>query len=471
MNQTYRAAVAAWLDRHWEEILTDIETLVRIPSVAVYNDPDTPFGNECRQALETALLLAQKYGFETENYENQCGSITLRPSDHEIGFWGHLDVVPAGNGWTLTSPFEPLRTDDYLFGRGSDDNKGPLVGVMHLLRAFEELRIPTRHGLRLYMGCDEEKGMHDAIWFAQNRKPADLNLIPDCGFPVCYGEKGILTLSLVSDLPMTSIRALQGGKASNMVPDEAEIRLSGVCTEKDSGRVQRTVRDQCTCIHAHGVPAHSAYPQRGINAINLAMQDACDTGLLASQDVQALHFLSEVTQDYLGTRLGIAGEDALSGITTCVGSMMHLDDRMRIWLHLNIRYSITRDGKALIAEIESSAREQGFHLEEVQDSTPHYFPREAPIVDRLTHVYNEITGENRQPYIMGGGTYARKLPNALGFGLGGMPRDEHLFEPGHGGAHQADEGLYLPNYRKALEIFAMGILEADAVWPVPEAGT
>ena len=56
------------------------------------------------------------------------------------------------------------------------------------------------------------------------------------------------------------------------------------------------------------------------------------------------------------------------------------------------------------------------------------------------------------------------LDNIIHLGLGGMDRPKtSLFAPGHGGAHQADEGLYLPNYRKALEIFAMGILEADAL--------
>ena len=67
---------------------------------------------------------------------------------------------------------------------------------------------------------------------------------------------------------------------------------------------------------------------------------------------------------------------------------------------------------------------------------------------------------------MGGGTYARKLPHALGFGLGGLPRKKtDLFAPGHGGAHQPDEGLHLDNLRKALLIFGMGILEADRLLP------
>ena len=63
-------------------------------------------------------------------------------------------------------------------------------------------------------------------------------------------------------------------------------------------------------------------------------------------------------------------------------------------------------------------------------------------------------------------TYALKLQNALGFGLGGLPREETtLFAPGHGGAHQPDEGLHLANFKRALLIFAMGVLEADRVLP------
>ena len=143
--------------------------------------------------------------------------------------------------------------------------------------------------------------------------------------------------------------------------------------------------------------------------------------------------------------------------------MCSLDAQGRVHLHLNIRYSISRKGEDIAEKVQASAMAHHCHTEQVHNSAAHYYPRESPLVDRMTQVYNEITGEEKSPYVMGGGTYARKLPNAIGFGLGGMKRDESMFEPGHGGAHQADEGLYLPNYRKALEIFAMGILEADAL--------
>ena len=134
-------------------------------------------------------VLAARYGFQTRNYENRCGSVTLRPRNEEIAFWGHLDVVPPGDGWLLTNPFEPVVREGYLIGRGADDNKGPAVGILYLLRAFEELHIPTRHGLRLFLGCDEEAGMRDVEYYTGHYPASKLVLIPDCGFPACYGER------------------------------------------------------------------------------------------------------------------------------------------------------------------------------------------------------------------------------------------------------------------------------------------
>lgn len=64
---------------------------------------------------------------------------------------------------------------------------------------------------------------------------------------------------------------------------------------------------------------------------------------------------------------------------------------------------------------------------------------------------------------MGGGTYARKLPNAFGYGIGSMPEREddrasELFAKGHGGAHEPDEGLDLKKLLDAAKIYTMAML-------------
>lgn len=467
MDQTICQRLEQWIDDHFDQLLQDICTLVSVPSVSREQDcTEAPFGEGCRRALDTALGLAEGHGFETANYENRCGSVTLRPGREEIAFWGHLDVVPPGDGWLLTQPYAPLVKDGYLIGRGTDDNKGPAVGVMYVLRALEELHIPTRHGLRLFLGCDEENGMKDVSWYSAHYPASKLVMIPDCGFPVCYGEKGIITANLVTRDRVDSILEARAGMASNIVPAEAMMTLRGEAPGAHGQWVTAEAAQGRTVLHATGLSRHSAFPEGGVNAIHEAMKAALAGGLLSEHDRQAVAFFTRVNDDFLGTALGIAGEDNISGRTTCVGTMTSLTEDGRLVLHVNIRYHITADENAMLESMRAACEHNGCVLEDVHASRGNYFPRENPVVDALTGVFHEMTGSAAQPYVMGGGTYARKLQNALGFGLGGLPREETtLFAPGHGGAHQPDEGLHLANFKRALLIFAMGVLEADRVLP------
>ena len=80
----------------------------------------------------------------------------------------------------------------------------------------------------------------------------------------------------------------------------------------------------------------------------------------------------------------------------------------------------------------------------------------------LTDIYNELTGENKEPYTMGGGTYARKLPNAISFGPGlGWPKLP--MAPGHGGAHQPDEHYSIASFKMSLKIYILSILRLNEI--------
>lgn len=59
-------------------------------------------------------------------------------SKNTICIYGHLDVQPAlkSDGW-LTEPFELVERDGKLFGRGSTDDKGPVLGWLHAINAFK----------------------------------------------------------------------------------------------------------------------------------------------------------------------------------------------------------------------------------------------------------------------------------------------------------------------------------------------
>lgn len=62
------------------------------------------------------------------------------PSKKTVLIYGHYDVQPASieDGWN-TEPFELTRKGEVLFGRGSTDDKGPVMGWLNVLEAHRDL--------------------------------------------------------------------------------------------------------------------------------------------------------------------------------------------------------------------------------------------------------------------------------------------------------------------------------------------
>lgn len=50
--------------------------------------------------------------------------------------YGHLDVQPAGGGWTVTDPFRPVVRESRLYGRGAGDDKYVPLAVVAALEAL-----------------------------------------------------------------------------------------------------------------------------------------------------------------------------------------------------------------------------------------------------------------------------------------------------------------------------------------------
>ncbi len=89
-----------WIEKHIDDMVQDIYKLSEIPSVSVKTeDPDMHSGQACLLALRSALDFGKSMGIVPFNQVNYCGTILWKgESDTEIGFFGHADVVPAGNG-------------------------------------------------------------------------------------------------------------------------------------------------------------------------------------------------------------------------------------------------------------------------------------------------------------------------------------------------------------------------------------
>jgi len=472
--------ISEWFDAHKESIVEDIMRLVRIGSVSDPDAPDKPFGLACRKCMDEMLCIGREHGFYTENYEYYVGSIGSKEKNwnNMIGFWNHLDVVPVGNDWDY-EPFVPVRKEHFIIGRGSQDNKGPAIGILYMMQCLRELNIPLKHELCLFVGCDEERGMTDLEYYTENYPTPKMSMIADSGFPVCYGEKGIIEGKMISNAKLPDeIIDCGGGSASNMIPDQAYVVLKGdgaleaelkalLDTENKVYNCEYFIEGQVIRITAHGTSKHSAFPEGSVNAIH---ELACFITLLKNISAEVRSIFESVaylSEEYYGKNFDMEYSDEVSGKTTCAATILKYE-KGYLSINYNIRYAISDKSEKILGKMSECAGKHDMNWELERDSAPNYFPKEHPAVDILTNIYNEITGEAKESFVMGGGTYARKLPNAFAYGVGGMKESEEdkrvkasLFRKGHGGAHEPDEGLNVRLLLEAMKIYTMAVIELN----------
>ena len=216
-----------------EDMIQSLEELVSIPSVINLENArgGAPFGMEIRSALDGLLKLAGELGFETRDYDGYAAAVDFGTEGKEVGILSHIDVVPPGNGWSK-NPFVPEIVNGKMYGRGTIDDKGPLVASLYAMKAVKESGLPIRNHVRHIIGCDEETGHRCIKYYLTKEKGPDLGFSPDGMFSVIHAEKGILRFQIQTNrkLPDTKelcVIRIAGGTVVNAVPNIAEVWLGG----------------------------------------------------------------------------------------------------------------------------------------------------------------------------------------------------------------------------------------------------
>lgn len=469
-----------WIDAHKAEFISEIQGLVRIPSVsrADLAEPGAPFGPDCRRVLDYALERGRHYGFETMDHDGYAGSICLgdTAADNSIGIIAHLDVVPVGDGW-IYPPFEAAYLPEYdaIIGRGTDDNKGPAVLGLFAMRMLREFGWPLKHGIRLLCGMSEETGMQDmAALLKKGMKFPKLSLVPDSGFPVNYAQKGSIDAEI--SIPCEgNLIAFDAGTVRNVVPDHAECTLSldaetvkqafAVLAPELTASLTVSSCEKGTVVTAAGRAAHAAGPAAGINAIQLLTRALSLSGLLNGSCEKAVRGVCELTADPFGESEGVAYRDDVSGELTLVYGVAHLRNGV-LTVSVDSRVPITWDPGELCDRLTAGAwTNLGFTVARRETSKPFYIPKDDPRVVGLQDLYKNITGRDDQPYTMGGGTYSRVVPNAITFGAG-LPTAKgpaDFLPEGHGACHGKDEVVMMEKIYTASKIYLLALAFLDEI--------
>ena len=407
-------SLAAGFAGQREEFLSDLAELVAIPSVDGHPEEGAPYGRETRRALDAFLAMADRMGFKTVNVENLAGYAEMGEGDEMVAAVCHLDIVPAGSGWD-SDPFELIVDGDHLVARGVKDAKGPALSALYAMKSLlddPDYQPGTR--IRLIVGLNEEKGSACMARYKEIEEIPVAGFTADAVFPVIYAEKG--NAVIVFSLPRQeddAIRSASAGEAVNMVPGLCDVEL------KDGGAKAYS-----------GTIAHASTPDQGKNAISAAMEAvAAELEEKGQKDSFVSFYNDLIGWDLDGDKLGLAFEDE-TGVTTVNAGLLSIDDQQAL-LTINIRYPVTMDVEEAKRKLEEAVAPYGAQSEWPGIMEPLIYPKDSHLIATMMDVYRELTDTEADPLAIGGGTYARALPNIVGFGPA-FPGDEDV-------AHKANE--------------------------------
>jgi len=167
------------------EWFDELAEFLRIPSVSA----DPAHGDDVRRAAEWVCELVRAAGGECEvlDWHGQPLAIgELRASGGgeapTVLCYGHFDVQPPAplELWE-SPPFEPEIRGEYLYGRGTVDDKGQLYMLLAAARALAQAgELPVN--VRFCCDGEEETGGHSIVDFlAEDERGADAAIIFDSG--------------------------------------------------------------------------------------------------------------------------------------------------------------------------------------------------------------------------------------------------------------------------------------------------
>lgn len=431
-------ALIKQLDREIEnarEALTqDVIRLVHIKSVKGAPQPGAPFGYGPQKVLDTVLEMGEQEGFYPTDYEVGVVSLSLKEGAPDVGIWLHGDVVPEGEGWNYP-PYDPTAYKGCIIGRGATDNKGQLCAIFHLLKIFKRLGIQLNYNPALFVGSNEETGMEDVQAFLKQYEPPRLSLVPDSSFPVGYGGKGALHVTFRSQKPFSGLE-ITAGQPEN--PGKANGRLYG------------------KTIVTHSPPRHGANPDPNGNMITMLMDRLLEEPL-AEEIRQVLAFFRRLSLDIHGDTFGINRPCPEMKPLTLFAQRIDMEAGCPA-LTVNIRYPIGITADEIVERLEVEAQKAGLMVSRTKRGVePYLLDKDLPVIQKLNAIANEVTGADKPPYTLGGGTYAHRLPNALAFGMDGcLPPED--FPKGRGSAHGLDECVSLDRLQRAMRIYARTLL-------------
>lgn len=448
-KQTERR-VRAYLEENRSNVVRDLMRLIRVPSVRSDELPGAPYGSACLRGLNEAISLFRENGFEAKASEgNFYGLAAFGEGERSVALFGHTDVVPVGDDWDYTAPFDPAEIEGCVVGRGSVDNKAAIVISLWIMRAVRDLSLPIGGKLIAFIGAAEETGMEDVAAFVRENPMPDFSIIPDNSYPVSLGEKGICRFFARSRGSLTDVLSFEGGFAYNVVLDRVTIglradspvarALPGAIGEDPAFTLSGN--DDLLTLTATGVTAHAGTPEGSVNAALRACRLLLSIPVLNAGDRRIFSDAADLLSGVHGEPFGLSRTDPYFGPVTTANGIARVRDG-KLGLSFDLRYGTSVPAALVEEKISENLARARFDLVSIDNDEGFRLSEDSPAAKAIVGVYRALSGDaSALPYYSGGGTYARHLKNAFSVGtsLPGYPMPK--MRSGHGEEHQPDEAI------------------------------
>jgi succinyl-diaminopimelate desuccinylase len=409
--------IVAEVDRAADEIVRFTQDLVRIPTI---NPPGEEY-EACASFLGDDL---KRRGFAVERFVadrspdhsaryprvNVVGTRTGSTPGPLVHLNGHIDVVPAGDGWTV-DPFGGVVRDGRIYGRGVCDMKAGIAAALFAAEAIARAGIAHPGTIELSGTVDEESGgfagvAHLAEIGRLAKGRTDFVIIPE---PlnvdrICIGHRGVYWFELTT----------------------------------------------------HGRVAHGSMPFLGVSAIDrmndvlTAIQRELEP-VLASR-VTAMPVVPERARHATINVNAIEGGQRVDGMQTpCVADRCRAIFDRRFLLEEG--FEAARDEvAALVARVLGSPRD--YELHDLMIVNPVRTPDGSPLVGALDRAIRHVVG-SAATLVASPGTYDQKhvariagVPHCVAYGPGELEL-----------AHQPDESCRIADLLDATKVIALATLD------------
>jgi succinyl-diaminopimelate desuccinylase len=410
--------VTTEVDRATAEMVQFTADLVRIPTV---NPPGEEY-DACAHFLGDFL---QQRAFEVEYIaaEGRPEHTARHPRINVIGsrrggpgpvvhLNGHIDVVPAGEGWTV-EPFGGVVRDGRIYGRGVCDMKAGIAAAVFAAEAIERAGVRLPGTIEISGTVDEESGgfagvAHLAKTGRIAKGRTDFVIIPE---PlnvdrICVGHRGVYWFEVTA----------RGRIGHGSMP------FLGVSAIDGMGRLLQSVREDLMPALASRrtdvpvVPPAARYATININ--------------------------------------GIDGGQPVDGIQTpCVADLCQAIFDRRFLIEEG--FDATRDEIALLVErVAAQAPGVRFDVRDLMVVHPTRTPDDSPVIAALEQSIHSVLGRRAQR-IASPGTYDHKhvariagIPHCVAYGPGELEL-----------AHQPDEYCRIEDIVNAAKVLALATLD------------